>query len=214
MKNNRTIENIRSTIEKGENQKKEKIASFKTQKSSIESRLEALRSQHEATDDPEEYHRISKEIEEKETSLKVLNRGFERFKEPGYFLPEDDYKTIIKDLRSQLEAVKKEHTPSIEKKLFELIEAMDSYSDEAEELQSLVDRATRLEGMNMNPPILEVRELPNKTASLYRIQDFSRAYFDRKDLIKTAKRDPKKILDTCYNNPELREIASILIGKG
>ena len=210
----RNISNIESMIEEREAKKNSKFSSIINEKKNLESTLEALEVKLDETDDPTEYNRISDEIQNKKTALVLLKRSLERSQGIGYFINEEEYKNTLKELRNELAALQSEHSPKIKKKILELIELLDDYSDEADYLQELADRTTSLYSRNRNRTVLGRNDiLTDDSSSLYPIYNFINPYFTHREKVLFVKKNPEKVFANKLNNPDFLNIAKHLLGK-
>lgn len=210
----KAVDNIRARIEAREASKEEKLSSFRNGIKLTEAKIEAITAELEEVDDPEKYKSLSDELKEEKLSLNALQIGYKRSQADGSFLPKEDYKEILNGLQSELDSIQAEHAPKIDKKLSELIALMDEYADEADELQDLANRAHKLYSRGGNPIILDIRALFTKSRSpLNWLQVFTLPYFEHRELIKQAKKNPQKVLANKLNNPELLKIAEVFSGK-
>ena len=208
------IDNIKSRIESLEANKETKINEVSNNKKLTQTKLATLQAELDETEDPMRYKDISAEITDCKTNLMLLERSIDRTKADGFFLSRDEYKELLSELRSELSELQEEHAPKIEKKISELVAVMDSYSEEAEELQDLANRTHRLYTRTGTAPILETRDIHSKVISPFNwFKVLSVPYFIHREKILFVMKNPSKFLRNGFVDPDLKMIAKTLSGK-
>ena len=133
----------------------------------------------------DDFVRLKKELKEQEDQCRFLSSHKNR--EPKYNLTKAEFNEIEKKITKELEALRTEYAPKIAKALESVIELADQYSDQAEALEDLSNRASHLaRGFGSNSwrlnMIAETVEDP-----LTYIHAFYRGYFPARGNVNIAK---------------------------
>lgn len=138
----------------------------------------------------EDYIRIKKEIKEQEEACRFLTSHKNR--EPRLNLSKAEFKEISEKVNNETRSLMEEFAPKIAKALEAVIELADQYCDQAEALDSLLNRASILaNGYPRNKYI--VRDIQDTVEDpLTYIHSFYRGYFQSRENICIAKEAVKK----------------------
>lgn len=90
----------------------------------------------------DDFVRLKKELKEQEDQCRFLSSHKNR--EPKYNLTKAEFKDIQNKIEKELEALRTEYAPQIAKALESVIELADQYSEQAEALEDIEDRASHL----------------------------------------------------------------------
>lgn len=97
--------------------------------------------------DLEDYKEKQQELKDERACLEFLKA--KEAQQKGATLPDDEYKKITAEIREEAELLQEKHAPGMLKKIRELVELMDKYADEAEDLEATINKAYMLhEGFN------------------------------------------------------------------
>ena len=97
--------------------------------------------------DLEDYKGKQQELKDERACLEFLKA--KEAQQKGATLLDDEYKKITAEILEEAELLQEKHAPGMLKKIRELVELMDKYAEEAEDLEATINKAYMLhEGVN------------------------------------------------------------------
>ena len=143
----------------------------------------------------EEFVRLQKELKEQENLCCFLTSHKNR--EPKYNLTKAEHKEICEKVSTELESLRLEYAPKIAKALETVIAIADEYSEQAEFLENIQDKSTRL-ATNLSSNVWRVQDIADTVEDpLNYIHGFYRSYFPARATVCKA----KKSLNAPFGKP-------------
>lgn len=147
-------------------------------------------------EDPEEYKKLLNAKSENDNFIEFL-----KARNPNSFKPaitQTEYREINKTINLEVEKLQKEHAPKILKEVQKLVAMLDEYSDEAEAIESVRDKASLLYN-NSHSSVYKTGEIKNMDIDpMFYFFHICREYFNHRSTIKRLKRAANK---TGFYNP-------------
>ena len=136
------IEQINAILEEREAEARAAIKFKRQERAELEEKIRKLEKQKESgINNLDDYKAVCEELR---TAREYINYMDAKSNTPGQkLITELEYKAMNKQITAEAAAIQAETAPIIEKKLNELIELMDAYTDKISELETVADRASR-----------------------------------------------------------------------
>ena len=177
--------------------------------------LTALNEQLEQAQELPEYEKTRAEIKEQEAKLAFLNKRAAQA--DIQLLSDPEFKSILAQADADMKKLQEQHAPLISKKLSELIELLDKYTDAAYEIEAITAQARQLnkkpgQWMPLDNSRLKTREIGDLMQDAYFYNKYLLlAYYKHRNEVDGIKANPEHTLENKWINGEVRGIAQAAI---
>ena len=214
---NKAIIEIKKKIEQLESEKADIITNGNRELKEAKSKLEELTAKRDNCSNSDEYIQLTKEIQDTEFKIEFTNKKL--FQVKNGFISSGELSEIKKTIDSEIAKLQEERAPAIKAEVEKLVQLMDIYADEAEELDILKDRAGNL----THPTASHISsrwssgEIGVRFPTIFGFWEaFWEAYFKRRYIISLVKKDPEAVLNPKIHkySPEEKAVALALLNEG
>ena len=144
---NKSLEAIEARLEALESYKKDVLKKSAANIAATKAEIDALEAELKDADDIDDYKEKQQNLKDARACLEFLKN--KEAQQKGSTIPDDEYKKIDKEIREETELLQEKHAPAMLKKVAEIVELLDKYADEADDLERLINKAYMLhEGLN------------------------------------------------------------------
>ena len=144
---NKNIEAINTRLDLIDTYRRDVIQKSAREIKEQTAKVEALEAELKNAEDLEDYKDRQQELKDERACLEFLKT--KEAQQKGATIPDDEYKKITAEIREEAELLQEKHAPAMLRKLRELVDLMDKYADEAEDLEAVINKAYMLhEGIN------------------------------------------------------------------
>jgi len=139
---NRNIEEISTRLDTIKAYRDDVIRKSKEDIKKQAEKVAALEADLKEAADLEDYKEKQQALKDERACLEFLKA--KEAQQKGATLPDDEYKKITATIMEECELLQEKHAPGMLKKIRELVELMDKYADEAEDLEATINKAYML----------------------------------------------------------------------
>ena len=185
MKKN-TIKAIEEKLEAKKKEQRETIANYKAERARLTAKTESLEAKINNPESLDDYRDLKKELSETYEYIGFLDAKAKRVSNSN--LTDAEYREIRDELNREIKERQENSAPAIQTALYNLIDLMDAYSADINELEQLLDSANRLHTANMVNPTYkgcEIRDINPDPCGWW--QAFVHMYFLRHDTAQSIK---------------------------
>lgn len=218
---NKSISDIKSYLDRKEAERNELVKNGKAKLAEAENKLSELIAKRDLTTDTDEYLRLSKEIKDTESVIGFLkNRANTMNNGSAAYISKEELASFNREIDSAINKLQEAKAPEIRAEIDKLVKLMDSYADEAEELDKLKERLYRI----ANPKAINTIQakadgIISRFPTIFGFWEaFWNGYFQRRYIISIVKDDPESVLNSVSNkkgykrySPEEMLLAKALI---
>ena len=199
------FEEIIDRLNKAEANRNEKQTRLRREYASANEKAIAIDEALKTAEDPEEYKKLLREKSENTSFLEFLNA-----RKPNGFKPaitKNEFRDITETCNSEIKALQDSYAPKIQKEIERLISLLDEYSNEAEELEAIKNKACCLYS-NSSSALNITGDIKDKDIDpLFYFYHICKAYFNHRQTINRMKSMVKKnsnLYRTGFNTEEAR----------
>lgn len=177
--------------------------------------LTALNEQLEQAQELPEYEKTRAAIKEQEAKLAFLNKRAAQADKQ--LLSDPEFRNIRAQADAEMQKLQEQFAPQINKKLSELVELLDKYTDAGHEIEAITAEARQLnkkpgEWIPLDNSRPKTKEISNLTQDAYFYNKYLLlAYFEHRNEVDGIKANPERTLSNNWIDGEIREIAKAAI---
>lgn len=136
------INNILQFLEAKETEERTGVQAARKEIADLTRKLEELEAMQAEPDNLEEYRARAQEIRDTQDYLTYIRN--KQNKEKHGYISQEEKNRITKAAAAELAELQEDAAPEILEKLYEVIELMDKYTEQAAQYESIINRAVRL----------------------------------------------------------------------
>ncbi len=143
----KSIEEINSHLDTIEEKRRETIKKSKAEIQAYQDRIKQLEEEIQTVEELEDYQAKKAELADVNDSLNFLYAKAKKANEsprPGAYITKQDRDRMSNEIIAEAKAIQEATAPDIQKAFFEIIAAMDAYTEKINELEAVCDKLNRL----------------------------------------------------------------------
>lgn len=155
---NKDVQRVLDSFEEKTARVRDVISKTEAELKATKDKLEALKTELNNADDPDQYKTILREIHDNESVIEFLENRIR--KETGSVLTADESRSFNASVNDAFRELKSSYYKSIVKEIDKLVELVNSYNSEVEELNNAIRKVSRMTH-DKTPSLLVSRTIVN-----------------------------------------------------